>query len=226
MRVRRGDNRCPGDSKPGLIAVHKNSYPRLVRFRTGAASRARKSNERRAARQPHSGHRSTLGCTSDIDEGATRRAAFHRATPLRTKAGRGKRCIRTGARARTERVRECDLIKCCVASPPRCRAIGIVFRQSDVERSTKRSRENVRLARVGDEKGEGTSGRGSSVAFTRYEVSRSRPTKRLSRERKRPVRMAAKATGVSDVARVPRLGGKKTPAPSESRDHGKRATAS
>jgi len=147
MRVRRGDNRCPGDNKPGLIAVHA-----LAQANVEHASSTRSLPNRcsvtcsqgqrtpRCSTASHPGHRSTLGCTSDDDEGATRRAALHRATRLVRKQV-GASAIRTDARARTERVRECDLIKCCVASPPRCRAIGIVFRQSDVERSAKRSRE-------------------------------------------------------------------------------------
>jgi hypothetical protein len=75
------------------------------------------------------GHRSTFGCIPDEDEGATRRLALYRGEPPGTKAGRGKARSDTkvGAPARElhragedSRVRECDLMMCCVASPPRC----------------------------------------------------------------------------------------------------------
>jgi hypothetical protein len=71
-----------------------------------------------------------VGCTPGGDEGATRRVALHRSAARRTKAGRGRRDTAddhssTGGPARDPpsrcedtRVRECDLITCCVASPP------------------------------------------------------------------------------------------------------------
>jgi hypothetical protein len=57
------------------------------------------------------------------DEGATSRAALHRA--LGSYESRLRHSAMTIA-CEDPRVRECDLIMCCVASPPRCRAIGIV----------------------------------------------------------------------------------------------------
>jgi hypothetical protein len=68
-----------------------------------------------------------------------------------------------------------------------------------------------------DAKGEGSPDRGSSAPFTRCEVSRSRlDGKRVFFIVSARVR---RATGVSDVARDSRLGGKITPVSSECRDH-------
>lgn len=71
---------------------------------------------------------------------------------------------------------------------------------------------------VGDAKGEGTPDRGSSVSFTRCEVSRSwldDSTRSLYRQRG-----ALRATGVSDVARALSMTRREENAcPSESRDH-------
>jgi hypothetical protein len=138
MRARCGDRRCPGDSKPGLTAVARSRESERAQpassthaLPTDAASRVPQgmaSVTLLAASIP--GHRSTFGCTPGGDEGATRRVALHRGARLRTKAGRGERdptgeftgwCSREGALIAREdsRVRECDLITCCVASPPR-----------------------------------------------------------------------------------------------------------
>jgi hypothetical protein len=120
LRVRRGDNRCPGDNKPGLTAVHALAQASveliLDSFAPEPARRhvlARATNLALLAAS-HPGHRSTLGCTSDDDEGATRRAAPHRATRfVRKQVGASAEL----PRARTQRVRECDLIRvlCCIA---------------------------------------------------------------------------------------------------------------
>jgi hypothetical protein len=70
-----------------------------------------------------------------------------------------------------------------------------------------------------DAKGEGIPGRGSSVSFTRCEVSRSwldGVTRSLHRQR---VRFPKSDRGVRRGSSHLRLGGKKTPVPSESRDH-------
>jgi len=102
----------------------------------------------------------------------------------RTKADPGRarsdirRRSREGASSRCEdsRVRECDLITCRVASPPRCRAIDILCADDDVERSTNVSaaeRTTRESALASGAKGEGVPGRGSSASFTRCEAIRS-----------------------------------------------------
>jgi len=180
MRVRRGDDGVSGRRQAGAHHAHA-----LAQANVRTASSTRSLPHRRDVTYPKGqrtprcstastpGHRSTLGCTSDADEGATGPPLFTGATRLvRNQVEANAIRPRVGSsRARTERVRECDLITCCVASPPRCRAIGI---------GSRASRETARLATVGDEKGEGTPDRGSSVAFTRCEVNRSRPTRYLA----------------------------------------------
>jgi hypothetical protein len=84
----------------------------------------------------------------------------------------------TDPRSRCEdsRVRECDLITCCVASPPRCPSDRHRPHPSRVRKQAGGNHRGSRGApwsQPGDAKGEGTSGRGSSVSFTRCEVSRS-----------------------------------------------------
>jgi len=198
MRARCGDRRCPGDSKPGLTAVARSRESERAQpassthaLPTDAASRVPQgmaSVALLAASIP--GHRSTFGCIPDGDEGATRRVALHRGAPLCTKAGRGTRdptgdirrsVIPRGISIAREdsRVRECDLITCCVASPPRLPSDR--HRPSGAPMAARASEwlwnSRVHAApkpeRRRDAKGEGIPGRGSSVSFTRCEVSRS-----------------------------------------------------
>jgi hypothetical protein len=161
-----------------------------------------------------------VGCTPGVDEGATRRVALHRGASQRTKAGRGKRDVAddhssTGdpardppSRCEDSRVRECDLIMRCVASPPRCPSDRHRPSRLPVQPRAKASGRSdlkgfTRLPNGSssrDAKGEGTPGRGSSVSFTRCEVNRSwldDSTRSLYRQRG-----ALRATGVSDVARA------------------------
>jgi hypothetical protein len=134
-----------------------------------------------------------VGCTPGVDEGATRRVALHRGASQRTKAGRGKRDVAddhssTGdpardppSRCEDSRVRECDLIMRCVASPPRCPSDRHRPSRLPVQPRAKASGRSdlkgfTRLPNGSssrDAKGEGTPGRGSSVSFTRCEVNRS-----------------------------------------------------
>jgi hypothetical protein len=130
---------CPGDGKPGLTVLHDSrkrtcqrasstrSLPNHVTTRTSQGARAR-----HAARNPNLGHRSRPDAPPGGDEGAIGLDALHRSAALGTKASSGS-AIRTTifvvravwrqtheSRCEDSRVRECDLITCCVASPPRC----------------------------------------------------------------------------------------------------------
>jgi hypothetical protein len=114
-------------------AIMPNAHPRLARSITGAAKRVPQgANERCVARRPPYPATDRRWVHPRGDEGATRRVALHRSAAHRTKAGRGRRDTAddhssTGdpardppSRCEDTRVRECDLIMRCVASPPRC----------------------------------------------------------------------------------------------------------
>jgi hypothetical protein len=114
-------------------AIMPNAHPRLARSITGAAKRVPQGATVAALLAGlHTRPPIDVGCTPGGDEGATRRVALHRGAAPCTKAGRGTRDTAdarssTGGPARDptsrcedSRVRECDLIMRCVASPPRC----------------------------------------------------------------------------------------------------------
>lgn len=159
------------------------------------------------------GHRSRLDAPPGDDEGAIGRDALHRGVALGTKASSGERdpideTRRSAAwrqahdRARgpeSSRVRP-DHVLCCIAPAmsersasfswePHAQACGY---NQGVHAAPIRERRR-------DAKGEGSPDRGSSVPFTRCEVSRSR----LDDERVFFIASARvqRATGVSDVAR-------------------------
>jgi len=140
MRVRYGDRRCPGDSKPGLTAVHalaQANVPTSILDSLAPDPRgvARSPKGRPTLRRSTASYPATdrrADAPPRFDEGATRRPLFTGALAA-YESGRGS-ALRTddhssfASRVEDPRARRCDLITCCVASPPRRRAIGVAQR--------------------------------------------------------------------------------------------------
>ena len=130
-----------GDSKPGLTAVpcsresdhaERASSTRSLHNRRGDTCPARDKRTLRCSQASIPGHRSTLGAPPAAMKGLRGESLFTGAPRFVRKQVEARVMRRTmtrpsviprgiqPSRCEDSRVRECDLIMRCVASPPRC----------------------------------------------------------------------------------------------------------